>query len=154
MEVRIRLQKAGKSAKKRYNYRIVAMSRASGRQSAHLDLLGHYDPAKKPAVISINKEKLARRRLMEHIEASGNYFWKNNQRQKLIDSSRQALIKRIAQTHPGWHQYQPEEQTRVLAEQLEQTPENIHKLLHTNEFEHPDDFTKLVSQLEKIRKSL
>jgi cytochrome bd-type quinol oxidase subunit 1 len=102
----------------------------------------------------INKEKLARRRLMEHIEASGNYFWKNNQRQKLIDSSRQALIKRIAQTHPGWHQYQPEEQTRVLAEQLEQTPENIHKLLHTNEFEHPDDFTKLVSQLEKIRKSL
>jgi len=58
MEVRIRLQKAGKSVKKRYNYRIVAISRAASRQGRHLDILGYYDPAKKPAVISINSEKL------------------------------------------------------------------------------------------------
>jgi len=58
MEVRIRLQKAGKSAKKKYNYRIVAVSRASGRQARHLDLLGYYDAAKNPAVVSLNKEKL------------------------------------------------------------------------------------------------
>ncbi len=58
MEVRIRLQKAGKSAKKRYNYRIVAISRAKGRQGRHLDILGYYDPAKRPAVVHINKSKL------------------------------------------------------------------------------------------------
>jgi len=58
MEVRIRLQKAGKPAKKRYNYRVVAISRASARQGRYLDLLGHYDPAKKPAVFSINHDKL------------------------------------------------------------------------------------------------
>jgi len=58
MEVRIRLQKAGKSAKKRYNYRIVAIGRARNRQSRNLDILGHYDPAQKPAVISIQREKL------------------------------------------------------------------------------------------------
>jgi small subunit ribosomal protein S16 len=58
MEVRIRMQKAGKSASKRYNYRIVAISRAKSRQADHLDLIGHYDPSKKPAVISINKVKL------------------------------------------------------------------------------------------------
>ena len=60
MEVRIRLQKAGKTARKRYNYRIVAISRSSARQSRHLDLLGYYDPAKNPAIISVNHEKLAR----------------------------------------------------------------------------------------------
>jgi len=58
MEVRIRLQKAGKSAQKRYNYRIVAVGRSNARQSRSLDILGHYDPAKKPAVIAINQDKL------------------------------------------------------------------------------------------------
>lgn len=58
MEVRIRLQKAGKSAKKRYNYRIVAISRERSRQARHLDLIGYYDPAKNPAVLSFNHEKL------------------------------------------------------------------------------------------------
>ena len=58
MEVRIRLQKAGKTANKRYNYRIVVISRTTARQGRHLDLLGHYDPSKKPATISVNREKL------------------------------------------------------------------------------------------------
>ena len=58
MEVRIRLQKAGKTSNKRYNYRIVAISRASNRQGRHLDLLGYYDPAKNPAKLSVNHERL------------------------------------------------------------------------------------------------
>ena len=58
MEVRIRMQKAGKSSSKRYNYRVVAIGRAKARQADHLDLLGHYDPSKKPAVFSIDKVKL------------------------------------------------------------------------------------------------
>ena len=58
MEVRIRMQKAGKSASKRYNYRIVAIARAKARQADHLDLIGSYDPSKKPASLSINMAKL------------------------------------------------------------------------------------------------
>jgi len=58
MEVKIRLQRAGKSASKRYNYRIVAISKTSKRDGRFLDLLGYYDPAKKPASVSVNKEKL------------------------------------------------------------------------------------------------
>ena len=58
MEVRIRLQKAGKLANKRYNYRIVVISRAAARQGRHLDLLGYYDPSRKPATFSVNREKL------------------------------------------------------------------------------------------------
>lgn len=58
MEVRIRLQKVGATAKKRYNYRIIAISRAETRQGRALDILGYYDPAKKPAVMDINMEKV------------------------------------------------------------------------------------------------
>ena len=58
MEVRIRLQKAGKIANKAYNYRIVALPRREGRDGRALDILGYYDPAKKPAAFSINREKV------------------------------------------------------------------------------------------------
>ena len=58
MEVKLRLQRAGQSAKGRYNYRIVAISKASKRDGKHLDIVGHYDPAKKPAVVAVDKEKL------------------------------------------------------------------------------------------------
>ncbi len=58
METMIRLQRAGKAASKRYNYRIVAISKSQSRDSRHLELLGYYDPAKKPASLSIDKDKL------------------------------------------------------------------------------------------------
>lgn len=58
MEVRIRLQKAGKKTNKAYNYRIVALPSQGGRDNRALEILGHYDPAKKPAVFSIDKEKV------------------------------------------------------------------------------------------------
>ena len=58
MEVRIRLQKASQRAKKRYNYRIVAISKAKSRDSRFLELIGHYDPAKKPAIIQLDQAKL------------------------------------------------------------------------------------------------
>ena len=59
MEVMIRLQKAGKTANKKYNYRIVAISKSLARQGRHLETLGYYDPAKKPAIVSVDQDKLA-----------------------------------------------------------------------------------------------
>ncbi len=58
MEVKIRLQRAGKSSKGRYNYRIVAISRTKARDSKHLEIIGYYDAAKNPAIISVDQEKL------------------------------------------------------------------------------------------------
>ncbi|MBI3601536.1 MAG: 30S ribosomal protein S16 [Candidatus Omnitrophica bacterium] len=58
MEVRIRLQKAGKVANKAYNYRIVVLPRQEGRDGRTLDILGYYDPTKKPAMYSLEKEKI------------------------------------------------------------------------------------------------
>jgi small subunit ribosomal protein S16 len=58
MEVRIRLQKASTNSKKVYNYRIVAICKTNKRDGRNLEILGHYDPAKKPATLMINEEKL------------------------------------------------------------------------------------------------
>ena len=57
MEVRIRLQKVG-AAKKRYNFRVVAINKSNKRQGTHLEILGYYDPAKKPASIQIDRQRL------------------------------------------------------------------------------------------------
>jgi small subunit ribosomal protein S16 len=56
MEVKIRLQKMGKRTK--HNYRVVAISRDGGRDGRHLEILGHYDPAQKPATFQVDHEKL------------------------------------------------------------------------------------------------
>jgi len=58
MEVRLRLQRAGRSAKKRYNFRIVAMSKKAPKNGKYLELLGHYDPARKPATLELKHEKI------------------------------------------------------------------------------------------------
>ena len=58
MEVRIRLQKAGKVANKAYNYRVVALPAKEGRDGRALDILGYYDPAKKPASFKLDKAKI------------------------------------------------------------------------------------------------
>ena len=58
MEVRIRLQKAGKVSNKAYNYRIVALPAKEGRDGRTLDILGYYDPTKKPASFKLDKAKV------------------------------------------------------------------------------------------------
>ena len=58
MEVRLRLQKIGKSAGRSTNYRIVALPRKGGRDSRTLDILGFYDPSKKPAAFKLDKAKV------------------------------------------------------------------------------------------------
>lgn len=58
MEVKIRLRKVGKTANKRYNFKIVAIRATASRDGKFLEELGYYDPSKKPAVFNINKERL------------------------------------------------------------------------------------------------
>lgn len=58
MEVRIRLQRAGGPAQKTYNWRIVAIPRSKARDGRVLDIIGHYDSAKKPAEYKMNLSKM------------------------------------------------------------------------------------------------
>jgi small subunit ribosomal protein S16 len=59
MAVRIRLKKLSDTAKKRYNFRIVAIEDSYPRDGRVIEELGYYDPAKKPAAVKFDKEKIA-----------------------------------------------------------------------------------------------
>ena len=54
MEVRIRMQRIGDPAQKSFNWRVVAIPKQSPRDGRVLEILGHYDPAKKPAVYKLD----------------------------------------------------------------------------------------------------
>jgi len=102
----------------------------------------------------IPKEEENRRSLNEHITSSANFYWKNNKKQILINSSRKALTQRLSRVHPSWTQHTEEEQIKLLAEQLSMKAESLHKLLYAQNIEQADEFTQLIKQLDKIRKNI
>jgi hypothetical protein len=99
-----------------------------------------------------------RRSLLEHINASGNFYWKHQQKAKLIASTREALNQRLAITHPGWTQLSDAEKIAQLAMRLERPKQEIQQLLFDPNYalnkRKSDEFTQLVKQLEQVRTSL
>ncbi len=58
MEVKIRMQRAGDPAQKNTNWRIVVIKKSAARDGRVLEIVGHYDPSKKPAVYKIDTAKV------------------------------------------------------------------------------------------------
>ncbi len=52
----IRLARVGK--KKQPAYRVVVIERTRRRDGRFVEIVGHYDPLKKPAAITLNKERI------------------------------------------------------------------------------------------------
>ncbi|RVU83997.1 DUF4350 domain-containing protein [Leucothrix sargassi] len=99
----------------------------------------------------IEKQNEDRRQLMDHIEASGGYYWKQKQSDTLIHSTRAALNQRASQRIPGWQQMSKEAQASTVAEQLSLDPKHVFHALHSNINHSPHDFTEIIKQLEYIR---
>jgi small subunit ribosomal protein S16 len=54
--VAIRLRRAG--SKKRPFFRVVVTDSRTARDSSFVEILGHYNPRSRPAVVQVNKERL------------------------------------------------------------------------------------------------
>ncbi len=52
----IRLRRAG--SKKRPFFRVVVTDSRAARDSSFVEILGHYDPRKKPAAVQVNRERV------------------------------------------------------------------------------------------------
>ena len=55
--VAIRLRRAG--SKKRPFFRVVVTDSRAARDSSFVEILGHYNPRSKPAVVQVDKERVA-----------------------------------------------------------------------------------------------
>jgi len=54
--VAIRLRRAG--SKKRPFFRVVVTDSRSARDSSFVEILGHYNPRTKPAIVDVNRERV------------------------------------------------------------------------------------------------
>ncbi|PID45018.1 MAG: hypothetical protein CSB47_10260 [Proteobacteria bacterium] len=99
----------------------------------------------------IPKEGEDRRNLLEHIEASGNYYWKNKEQAILIDSTRHAVQQQLAKRIPAWHAMSNDQQAHLLAERVGIDEQQILHLLHGDIRHKPHEFTETIKQLEHIR---
>lgn len=102
----------------------------------------------------IPRVNIGRRRLLEHIKASGQFFWKHDQRHLLVQSARDALQSRIARRFPGWHNQTDGEKLQHLAAISKQPTAQIKNLLYSNHYQTDEDFTRLISEIEKLRRQL
>ncbi len=57
MSLKIRLQRAGKSIKRRHHFKIVVIERSRKRDGKFVDSLGYYDPSQNPVLLKVDVDK-------------------------------------------------------------------------------------------------
>ncbi|MDM8558644.1 DUF4350 domain-containing protein [Candidatus Parabeggiatoa sp. HSG14] len=101
-----------------------------------------------------------RRRLLEHIEASGRFLWQQKQAHILLSGARQALLKRLESVHPDWIRLSHAELSQRLAQICELPANEIEHALNPSHFTKGEqiyteiDFTRTFQILAQIRKTL
>lgn len=98
-----------------------------------------------------------RRRILEHIKASGQFMWKrqNEGKKQLLESTRQAIRQTARTQIPGWQWLAAPQQTEQLTQHLklplEQTS-SLHHLLTASQLTDAE-FIKLVQLANSLRKT-
>jgi hypothetical protein len=95
-----------------------------------------------------------RRRLLEHIEASGHFLWRQGQAHVLLHSTRQALLKRLDSVHPDWIRLSQVQLSQKLAQVCNFPAPKIEKALQNTQPDNEIDFTQTIQILTQIRKTL
>jgi hypothetical protein len=96
----------------------------------------------------------SRRRLLEHIEASGQFLWKQDQAVRLLTTERKALLKRIESVHPDWIQLSRKKLSQELAQISDLSVNEIEMALEKIKPKTEMVFTRNIQVLSKIMKRL
>jgi len=94
------------------------------------------------------------RSLMEHIDASGDFLWRQQKSAELIHSAREALFAAVEKRHPGWQALSETDQLMLLADLTGESYETLKTTLATLDAQQQRDFTDLIQRLSFIRKKL
>jgi hypothetical protein len=95
-----------------------------------------------------------RRRLLEHIEASGHFLWQQGQAHVLLHDTRQALFKRLNTLHPDWMRLSPFQLSHRLAQVCGLPANDIEKALQNTKPDNEIEFTQTIQIFTQIRKTL
>ena len=97
---------------------------------------------------------LARRRLLDHIVASGRFLWRAGQGDQLLKGVRRALYRALELRHPAWAGIASHDLYQRLSELSGLSYEEIQGALLYTHHGSEHEFTLAIQTLERIRKSL
>jgi hypothetical protein len=95
-----------------------------------------------------------RRRLLEHVEASGHYLWKRGPREPLVDAAREGLMRRLRRTRPDLAGAPPAQLAARLAEATGLGARTVASALAEGPVTGREAFTRRIQILETLRKRL
>jgi hypothetical protein len=95
-----------------------------------------------------------RRRLGEHLEASGRYLLQHGATALLLDASRQRLLHQLQRQHPQWRRLPAEKLAQHLGARAHLESAAILRVLNTGTPENLLQFTADIRLLNRLRKAL
>lgn len=97
---------------------------------------------------------MARRRLLEHVEATGRYLWQRRHSQQLYKGVHTALQRTLEIRHPAWLSLSPNKLQQRLADISRLPLPQVQQAMNYVNTQNEHEFTKTIQTLEHIRKSL
>ena len=102
----------------------------------------------------LDRIKLDRRSLLEHIRGAGSLQWKYEGRSRLFYAVRRSLHHRIETRHPDWLELSEDGLINELGQSSGVSLEKIKYVIRANAIKNEHDFVRLVQTTIQIRNSL
>lgn len=97
---------------------------------------------------------VSRRDFSEHVVATGSFLWKHQRSEDLLDAVRRRLTREIERRRPDLHGLDDEHLADHFADRTDLGRERCQGALVLSETRDPQRFTRVVNDLETMRKSL
>lgn len=95
-----------------------------------------------------------RRRLLDHVRASGQFFWRTGHHEKLLHGAREALHRDLLLQHPGLAVRTKTKQAAQLAALSGHSEEDVFRAMFQPCVADEFEFTRTIQLLAKLRKKL
>jgi hypothetical protein len=96
----------------------------------------------------------ARRRLLDHLRASGRYYWAKGLRNRLIVAARDAALRRVARAQPDFAVAPAEERVARLSNLISVTKEDAERFISAGGTVRGADFIRIMHTAQRIHSAL
>lgn len=103
---------------------------------------------------AVEPDSLARRSILEHVRAAGNFAWRNRNAADLVASSTAAILHEAERRHPGLNRLAPQAQATQVAKMTGMRDSYVFDAMYNQDHTSHREFTRLMKVLQRIRKNL
>jgi hypothetical protein len=96
----------------------------------------------------------ARRRLLDHLRASGRYYWASGLRARLVGAARDAALRRVARAHPDFATDTPELRAARLAALVGMSSAEAERFMRAAETPSGVEFIHLMHTAQRVHRAL